>query len=64
MSETPVNDNRLTVLDHSRLRAKAAKPRHHTGPRGPLGCGFDPIHERIARVDIHPCIRIGDPVLS
>ncbi|ERS00500.1 NitT/TauT family transport system ATP-binding protein [Marinobacter nauticus] len=26
MSETPVNDNRLTVLDHSRLRAKAAKP--------------------------------------
>ncbi len=44
-------------------RAKAAQPRHCPGPRGALRGGLDPLDEGVARIDVHPRLGIGQPVL-
>ncbi len=59
------HQDRIVIARGGRVEqgAKAAKRVHHTGPRGG-GCrGFDPINQRVSRVDIHACIAIADPVL-
>jgi hypothetical protein len=40
-------------------RAEPAEPRHHPGPCCRGGSGLDPVHQRIARVDIHAALGIG-----
>ena len=44
--------------------AKTAQPRHDPGPMGRGRGGLDPLDQRIARVNIHPRIRVGQPVLA